>query len=124
MACTLQGALLAAVLLAHPTVALADDMSSREIESELVGRSIAWWEEGGWLSGQMLLLPDGRAEISVDRPRPSGDVGRWSIRGGAICTAWGEVRGGREKCYYVRRGESGRFLTTGGNVFEVREAGV
>lgn len=102
----------------------AGDLSEGEIRDELVGKTIVWWEDGGWLHGHLFLMPDGKAEISVSHPSRAGDVGRWSIRDGEICTAWGAVRAGREKCYAVSRGASGRFLTSGGNVFEVREAGV
>ena len=73
---------------------------------------------------QLVLAPDGSAEITVDRPQASGDVGRWTIKDGEICTAWGEIRAGIEKCYRIRRDEAGRFVTSGGNVFEIREAGV
>jgi hypothetical protein len=104
--------------------AAAADLDGPAIASELVGRSIVWWEEGGWHKGHLLLSPDGTAEISVDNPEPTGDVGRWAIRGGDLCTVWGDLREGREKCYSVRRAPDGRFVTSGGNVFEIRDAGV
>ena len=104
--------------------AFAADLTAGEIRSELVGHAIVWWEEGGWLQGQLVLAPDGSAEITVDRPEASGDVGRWTIRGAEVCTEWGEIRAGLEKCYSIRRDEAGRFVTSGGNVFEIREAGV
>jgi hypothetical protein len=104
--------------------ALAADLTPGEIRDELVGRSITWWEDGGWFGGQLLLMPDGRAEITVDRPNKAGDSGRWAIKGGEICTEWGEIRSGMEKCYSIRRDASGRFVTSGGNVFQIREAGV
>lgn len=114
--------------LAGLTVALsgaaATDLDGPAIESELIGRTIVWWEEGGWHKGHLLLSPDGTAEISVDDPEPAGDTGRWVIRGADLCTVWGDLRGGREKCYSVRRGTGGRFVTSGGNVFEIRDAGV
>lgn len=103
--------------------AAAGDLDGAAIESELVGRSIVWWEEGGWHKGHLLLSPDGTAEISVDDPEPAGDTGRWAIRGGDLCTVWGDLRSGREKCYSVRRDADGRFVTSGGNVFEIRDAG-
>ena len=106
------------------SAAVAADLTAGEIRSELVGHAIVWWEDGGWLQGQLVLAPDGSAEITVDRPRTSGDVGRWTIRDGEICTEWGEMRAGIEKCYSIRRDEAGRFVTSGGNVFEIREAGV
>ena len=106
------------------TPAFATDLTPAEIRSELVGRAIVWWEEGGWLAGQLVLAPDGSAEITVDTPKPAGDVGRWTIRDGELCTEWGAIRDGIEKCYSVRRDAAGRFVTSGGNVFEIREAGV
>ena len=106
------------------TQTFSADLTPGEIRSELVGHAIVWWEDGGWLQGQLVLAPDGSAEITVDRPQTSGDVGRWTIKGSEICTAWGEIRDGIEKCYSVRRDEAGRFVTSGGNVFEIREAGV
>jgi hypothetical protein len=91
---------------------------------ELIGRQIEWWDEGGWLAGYLFLLPDGSAEITVDRPQRSDDIGRWVLRQGLLCTVWGELRQGDEKCYSVEKTAAGRFRTSGGNVFEIDEAGV
>lgn len=102
----------------------AGDLTSAELERELVGRAIVWWEQGGWHKGHLMLGRDGAAELSVDDPAPAGDTGRWAIRDGQICTVWGDLRAGREKCYSVRRGDGGEFVTSGGNVFTVRETGV
>jgi hypothetical protein len=66
---------------------------------------------------------NGCAEISVDYPQHKVDVGRWIVRGDELCTEWTTMRSGAEKCYHVGRGSAGRFLTSGGNVFEIREAG-
>ncbi|MCX8570147.1 MULTISPECIES: hypothetical protein [Hyphomicrobiales] len=120
----LQVLLIGSASLAAPAAAYAGEMSSGEIRNELVGRSISWWEQGGWFSGQLMLLPDGRAEISVDAPKRAGDTGRWSVRGDQLCTEWGDFRSGEEKCYSLQRGAAGRFETSGGNVFEIRETGV
>ena len=104
--------------------AFADDLTEAEIENELVGRQIVWWEDGGWLTGRLTLGSNGSAEISVDRPEPQADVGHWAFRGGELCTEWTRMRSRIEKCYSVRRGADGRFVTSGGNIFEIREAGV
>ena len=104
--------------------AVAGDLTSAEIQDELVGRQILWWEDGGWLIGRLTLGPNGSAEISIDRPDPQADVGHWAFRGGELCTEWSRIRSGAEKCYSVRRSANGRFVTSGGNVFEIREAGV
>lgn len=102
----------------------AETLTDGQIAEQLVGKQIAWWEAQGWRHGYLVLLPGGAAEMTVDRPRAHHDVGRWTLRGDEICTLWGEVRGGMEKCYRVRRDADGLFVTTGGNVFEVRELGV
>ncbi|MEO3388378.1 hypothetical protein [Mesorhizobium sp. CAU 1741] len=104
--------------------AAADALTNRQIETHLVGKQIAWWEAQGWRHGYLMLLPNGSAEMTVDRPDRQRDVGRWTLRGDEICTLWGEVRGGVEKCYRIRRESGGLFVTSGGNVFEVRELGV
>ena len=54
----------------------AGDLSSTELQNELVGRSIAWWEAGGWRGGLLLLAPDGTAEITIENANEHGDKGR------------------------------------------------
>ncbi len=124
-------ALHSAVLVASLLVAgetSAGDLTSAELKNELVGHSIAWWEDGGWRGGSLSLAPDGSAEITIDNSGDNslqqGDKGRWALRNGELCTVWSEIRDGGEKCYSVRRSERGRFVTSGGNVFEIRDAGV
>lgn len=114
---------LVAVLLTASAPALADEMTADEIQSELVGRVISWWEADGWFTGDLMLGADGRAQISVDAPKAASDTGRWSIEGNRLCTQWQSLREGSAKCYAVERTEAGRFRTSGGNVFEVRDAG-
>lgn len=104
--------------------AKAGDLSSSELQNELIGRSISWWEASGWRGGSLLLAPDGTAEITIENTAQHGDKGRWVLRNGELCTTWREIRDGGEKCYSVRRSEHGRFVTSGGNVFEIRDAGV
>lgn len=114
---------LAACAALWTTPVFGDELTSAEIQAELIGRSIGWWEQGGWLQGHILFSPDGSAEISVDQPRVTGDRGRWSIKGDELCTEWGEIRAA-EKCYTIERGEDGRFVTSGGNIFQIRETGI
>jgi hypothetical protein len=45
------------------------------------------------------------------------------MRGSELCKERTTLRSA-EKCYRIERGASGRFLTSGGNVFEIRGAGV
>lgn len=111
------------LLLATQRADAADLMKDRDIEREIVGQSIVWWEADGWRRGSLLLAPDGRAEITVDDPEAAADSGRWTLRGDQVCTVWNGLRDGEEKCYGLSRVGDGRFVTTGGNVFEVRFAG-
>ncbi len=105
--------------------ASAEELSGRELRSTFVGQSIQWWENGGWKSGGLTLLPDGRAEISLSGPaRAEEDIGRWHIEGNHICTSWARLRAQQTKCYSVNRIGPNRFVTSGGNVFEIVFAGV
>jgi hypothetical protein len=113
----------AAALLPN-SIALAEELTQLEIRDALVGRQIVWWQQDGWQSGHLTLGADGLAELSIDGPGRQLDVGRWSVRNGELCTEWQSMRGGAEKCYSLQRDEQGRFVTSGGNVFEIREAGV
>ena len=104
--------------------AFAADLGPEDIRAELVGQTIEWWSDGGWLGGALMLLPDGHAEIELTSPKTGHDVGRWSIEGRRLCTVWTALRDGAPICYTIRPAGIGRFVTSGGNVFEVRSAGV
>lgn len=105
-------------------VASAEELSEAAIRDELVGRQIVWWQSDGWQSGHLTLGANGAAELSVDRPGHRIDSGRWAVRGEELCTQWTTLRSGAEKCYRIERAAGGRFITSGGNIFEIREAGV
>lgn len=110
-------------VLTHGTAG-AGELTGREIETELVGRQIMWWQAEGWQNGFLMLGPGGVADITIDGPgAKSHDEGTWELRDGALCTTWRVLRA-QEKCYRLTRDDSGRFLTSGGNVFEILEAGV
>ena len=81
--------LVALVLFAAP--AQAGVLDSQELRGALVGKLIQWWESEGWQSGNLTLLPDGRAEISVEAPVGSTDAGHWTIRGNQLCTIWSSM---------------------------------
>jgi hypothetical protein len=103
--------------------AQAGELTAQEIRTELVGQTIVWWETDGWHAGDLTLRPDGRARITVEKPHAAAESGRWSIEGNRICTQWISLRAGSAKCYSVTRVSEGRFVTSGGNVFELRQAG-
>jgi hypothetical protein len=102
----------------------AGELTGREIEAELVGRQIMWWQADGWQNGTLTLGPRGVADITIAGPGArSHDEGTWELRDGSLCTTWRMLRA-QEKCYRLTRDDNGRFLTSGGNVFEIQEAGV
>lgn len=103
--------------------AAAERLTPAEIQAELVGAAIAWWEEGGWHHGSLFLAPDGSARIDLAGPERADDTGRWWQEGDRICTVWSNLRAGAQTCYSLERAEAGRFMTSGGNVFELRDAG-
>ena len=117
------GVLLVASVVTPFAPAMSEELTEAEIRGELVGRQIVWWQSDGWQSGHLTLGASGEAELTIDRPGRRLDTGRWVVRGDQLCTEWSTVRAGA-KCYRIERGADGRFLTSGGNVFEIREAGV
>jgi hypothetical protein len=104
--------------------AMADDLNANQIHDEIVGQSIAWWDSTGWMGGNLVLLPGGKAVINVETPQPSRDSGSWSISGNQVCTFWKSLRQGQEKCYTLKEIEPGHFVTSGGNEFKIQTAGV
>ncbi|MCA3555624.1 hypothetical protein [Aestuariivirga sp.] len=102
----------------------AAELAGPDLRAALIGQTIQWWEDGGWHAGNLSLLPDGRAEITIESPRPQRDAGRWSISGNRLCTAWSSLRGRETKCYSLERAGPDRFVTSGGNVFVIISAGV
>jgi hypothetical protein len=101
----------------------AAELDGSQLRGTLVGQTIQWWEANGWYAGHLILLPDGRAEISVSSPTTRSDAGYWRIEGNRICTIWSAMRSGQSKCYSVNQISPNRFTTSGGNVFELQTAG-
>lgn len=112
------------LVLMGPQLAHAQDLDASQINEELVGRSITWSDANGWASGSLVLMPSGKAEITVTQPQEASDAGQWTLDGNAICTAWNSMRQGLTKCYSVRETKPGHFVTSGGNEFEIRYFGV
>jgi hypothetical protein len=113
----------AMALLMSTTPAHAAELDAETLRGELVGQLIQWWENDGWHSGHLKLWPDGRADLMVDAPEKASDGGHWAIRGNQICTTWASLRAGDQKCYSVEQLSPTRFITSGGNVFEIVTAG-
>lgn len=112
----------AMALLVFATGAGAAELGEADVRAALVGKSLRWWAEDGWLHGDLTFERDGSASITSENPA-AADRGRWRFADGQICTVWHATRGGAEKCYFVRQVSRHRFVTTGGNVFEIVEPG-
>jgi hypothetical protein len=106
------------------TAAKADGLSAEQINEQLVGQSIAWADMNGWSTGSLFLLPDGKAEITVDDPHPTRDIGEWTLQGDQLCTTWSAMRSNLAKCYTVREMSPGHYVTSGGNEFDIRRIDV
>ncbi len=104
--------------------AAANDLKASDIRDALVGQTLHWWESDGWRSGRLTLLPDGRAEITLEAPGSARDSGQWQISGNLLCTSWSTLRAQKTKCYTLERAGPDRYTTSGGNIFEVISAGV
>ena len=107
-----------------PLAASAEGLSGFEINEKLVGQSIAWADSNGWSTGSLFLLEGGKAEITVDDPKPARDFGIWTLRGNQLCTVWSSMRDNLAKCYTVSETSPGHFVTSGGNEFEILNIGV
>jgi hypothetical protein len=96
-------------------------MRSTDIETQLVGRKLAWKSLDGSLDvfGEITFMKDGRVVMTTNLPGLPADEGKWWFDKDQICTRWGQAREGEEKCYHLIDQGSGRFLTTGGNLFEI-----
>ncbi|MFN8828918.1 MAG: hypothetical protein ACK50Q_01210 [Labrys sp. (in: a-proteobacteria)] len=115
-------AFLVALILPIAGGARAGDLTGADIRNELIGQTMSWWETDGWNRGEMRLEPGGAARLVVSAPAPAQDAGRWTLDGDRLCTVWSALREER-KCYAVRRVAPGRYLTSGGNMFEIVFAG-
>lgn len=103
--------------------AAAEDLNANQINNQLIGQSLKWWNSSGWDAGWMQLLPGGKAMITVETPRQQRDVGRWFVRGNEVCTTWSALREKMQKCYSLQEVEPGHFVSSGGNEFRVISAG-
>ena len=112
------------LVLMCPQLANAQDLDASQITDELVGHSITWSDLSGWTSGSMVLLPNGKAEISIENPQRATDAGQWMLNGNSICTVWDSMRQGATKCYSVHETKPGHYVTSGGNEFEIDYIGV
>ena len=106
------------------SVAHAGELDAHQIADELIGQSLSWWNNSGWESGNLVLMPGGKATITVETPHLQRDRGQWIMRGNEICTMWTSLREQKQKCYSLKEVEPGHFVSSGGNEFRINGAGV
>ncbi len=96
-------------------------MLSSQIQRAVIGKKLDWKSLDGSLGvfGKIVFEKDGRVEMTTNLPGLPSDEGKWWFDDNRICTRWSAARDGEAKCYRLIDQGSGRFLTTGGNLFEL-----
>jgi hypothetical protein len=117
LAC-LFGALPGSALLAGEATAR---LSAEEIRAKIVGQVLVWSSLEGQLSvsGQIVFDPSGKVVMTTNLPGLPEDIGAWWLDDDRICTRWEQARDGAAKCYRLTEESAGRFISTGGNMFEI-----
>jgi hypothetical protein len=95
-------------------------MPTNEIERQVIGKTLAWKSLDGSLNvfGQITFGRDGKVIMTTNIPGLPADEGKWWFDENQLCTRWANARDGEAKCYRLIDQGSGRFMTTGGNLFE------
>ncbi len=78
-----------------------EPMTAAEMKDMLSKHTKSSWVPTGWRGGGTSTFNrDGSAEVTWSTGKA---VGRWELKGNAICTAWTTLRDGRESCaiYYA-----------------------
>lgn len=91
--------LLLGMLLAAPSLAMAQAVSPKEIQDTWVGKSL----QGATSAGRSFTLKfqaDGVITISGDA---ANDTGTWRLSDDGYCTIWKTIRAGTERCFTVRK---------------------
>ena len=115
---------LSTMLLFMATPALAETLDAKAIQNQLIGQHITWWDAQGDMTGDLILLPSGDAQLTVNAPTTASDKGQWTLQGNQLCTIWSRMRAGTAKCYTLRETLPGHFITSGGNEFALQEIAV
>jgi hypothetical protein len=96
-------------------------MNQDQIKQALVGKPIEWKSLDGSLGvyGRIIFKNGGDVVMTTNIPGLEKDQGRWWMTEDLLCTRWSSARDGADKCYRVIDQGAGRYLTTGGNQFEI-----
>jgi hypothetical protein len=96
-------------------------MSSGDINRLVIGKQLDWKSLDGSLNvfGSIIFRSDGKVVMTTNLPGLAKDEGQWWFDQDRLCTRWSAARDGEAKCYHLIDQGAGRFLSTGGNLFEV-----
>jgi hypothetical protein len=95
-------------------------MPVTEITTQVIGRKLIWRSLDGSLGvhGEILFTADGKVAMTTNIPGLETDQGNWWFDEDQLCTRWSSARDGEAKCYRLIDQGAGRYMTTGGNLFE------
>jgi hypothetical protein len=90
------------------------------ITTQVIGKKLLWRSLDGSLGayGEIIFTSDGKVAMTTNIPGLETDEGNWWFDENQLCTRWSAARSGEAKCYHLIDQGSGRFMTTGGNLFE------
>jgi hypothetical protein len=96
-------------------------MTPDQIKQALVDKPIEWKSLDGSLgvNGRIIFKDSGEVVMTTNIPGLPQDQGRWWMSEDSLCTRWSAARDGADKCYKLIDQGAGRYITTGGNQFEI-----
>jgi len=98
-----------AVLILMSAPVAAQTLKGDELKAAFSGKSTTWQSKDGKRKGSANLTADGKASIKGNFGAFTEDTGVWRIQGDEICTKYKKMRGGKEKCYSIKRLPDGSF---------------
>lgn len=103
------------LLIAIP--AQAANLTTAEIKDEIVGKRFKFETTNGF-RGRTKYYTSGRAKLYWNNFEPRSDRGTWRLGKGCICNTWNVVRGGKEKCFTIKRVGKGRYVNQDGTTMK------
>ncbi len=90
-------------------IAQAEDMTGAQLKKAFTGTSMTFTGKSG--NGTSVYNADGSASI-VFKGKPS--KGKWRVKGSSICTAWDNIRDGKEGCFTVEALGGNKYQSSNG----------